>query len=106
MQTSVPLDRVTCTPAGSVDTALDVNLDSGARHCGMCARDASASTLNAVCPHCGHRFGWFQLLTDCTAIGSSPASEKALASYTKRYKAKLAREYGSAFDFDGPDEGY
>jgi len=85
----IPLDKVMCNPPGSIRTALDIELDQvPKRMCGMCQRDVTGKTLGDTCPHCHHLFGWFQLLTDVTAVGVSPKTEKALAAYIKRYQAK------------------
>jgi hypothetical protein len=100
----LPLDKVRCEPAGSVATALDVNIDTGARHCGMCQRDLTGARLGMNCPHCGHQLGWFQLLTDCTALGDQVSSERALAAYIRRYKKRQAEEDARGGWMDGPDD--
>jgi hypothetical protein len=105
MRTEIPLDSVKCDPPGSMDTAIDVEVDrDGApRRCGMCGRDVAGSKLGQNCPHCKHRFGWFQLLGESEALGDNVRSEKALAAFIKRRRDKMKRLYGSAIDFDGPD---
>ena len=87
------LAKLRCVPPGSVDTALDVELDrlGNPRRCGMCCRDASDSTLGDVCLYCDHRFGWFQLLDAVGAVGQSPATEAALAKYIRAYEARRRR---------------
>lgn len=97
----IPLDKVKCIPPGSMGTALDVDVDTGKRSCGMCMREITCK-LHELCPHCQHRLDWFQLLSMAEGgLSASPGSEKALERWLKRYKA---RRQPSCYDEDGPDE--
>lgn len=93
-----------CSPPGSIRTALDVNIDNGNRWCGMCATRLPQAKLGENCPACLYKLGWWQIMTDCTAIGDHVApNERALAAYIKKYKEKQVSD--SAF-MDGPEDGY
>jgi hypothetical protein len=99
------IEKIRCRPAGSVGTALDVNVDQHGkeRTCGMCWQRVDDKTVGDLCPHCDHRFNWFQLLTDITALGDQVRGEKGLAAFIKKYHDRLKREMGPChFDnYDG-----
>ena len=62
------LAKIKCEPPGSVSTALDVDIDSGNRWCGMCG--SPDVHLHCDCPRCGHLTDYFQINTTATALGS------------------------------------
>ena len=102
----IDLKLVTCDPPGSAGTALDIDLlkEPIKRFCGMCQRDVPNSKLHDICPHCQHRFDWFQLL-GVGGLAASPKSEKALATYIKRYKQRIKRreeQFGNPLEY--PDD--
>ena len=81
------INLIKCTPPGSMSTCIDVNVDNGDRWCGMCAIDLKEIKLHSLCPHCFYYLSYFQIMTDCTAIGEVGInSEKKLETYTKKYK--------------------
>ena len=102
----IDINLVKCDPPGSFSTALDVNVDNGERWCGMCARDLNGIKLHTNCPHCGHYLAYFQIMTDCTAIGeSSIDTERKLVNYIKKYNKRKVEMFSSdeecAWGFDG-----
>lgn len=78
-----------CDPPGSVGTALDVNIETGKRQCGMgCEAIGEQPTVGKVCPTCLHRWGWFQLMTSVTALGNDIRTEKELERFVKRWQKR------------------